>query len=303
MGREIRRVPTDFDWPLNKTWDGFLTPTKFNEDDCPADCKGGYSWQYTRLHDLWYGYTPFNPAMTGSAPLTPATPAVRAFAERNVANSSDFYGPGERAIEREAKRLADMWNQQWCHHLSQTDVDALLEADRFWDFTRKVVLGKGWQAKENPIHPTAAQVNEWNIRTFGHDSSNAWIVIRARCERYRMPVECPACDGHGGLEAYPGQRAEAEAWEPTNPPKGDGWQLWETVSEGSPISPVFHSAEELAYWMSSSDYVWGATKTDADRPSYETALNFVTAGWAPTFVATPQTGVMSGVEWVGTHDE
>ena len=26
MGREIKRVPLDFDWPLNKTWEGFLNP-------------------------------------------------------------------------------------------------------------------------------------------------------------------------------------------------------------------------------------------------------------------------------------
>jgi len=33
-----------------------------------------------------------------------------------------------------------------------------------------------------------------------------------------------------------------------DPPKGDGWQLWETTSEGSPVSPVFKTAEELAEW-------------------------------------------------------
>jgi hypothetical protein len=33
-----------------------------------------------------------------------------------------------------------------------------------------------------------------------------------------------------------------------HPPKGDGWQLWETTSEGSPSSPVFKTADELAEW-------------------------------------------------------
>jgi len=32
------------------------------------------------------------------------------------------------------------------------------------------------------------------------------------------------------------------------PPTGEGFQLWETTSEGSPVSPVFASAEELADW-------------------------------------------------------
>jgi len=30
------------------------------------------------------------------------------------------------------------------------------------------------------------------------------------------------------------------------PPKGKGFQLWETVDEGSPITPVFKSKDELA---------------------------------------------------------
>ena len=32
------------------------------------------------------------------------------------------------------------------------------------------------------------------------------------------------------------------------PPKGDGYQLWETVSEGGPVSPVFRTLEELSDW-------------------------------------------------------
>lgn len=24
MGREVRRVPVDFDWPINKVWKGYL---------------------------------------------------------------------------------------------------------------------------------------------------------------------------------------------------------------------------------------------------------------------------------------
>lgn len=32
-------------------------------------------------------------------------------------------------------------------------------------------------------------------------------------------------------------------------PTGEGWQLWQTVSDG-PISPVFDTAEKLIDWMS-----------------------------------------------------
>jgi hypothetical protein len=301
MGREIHRVPLTFDWPLNQIWEGFLSPDRLDEAPCP-DCKNGYSPQAQNLYDLWYGKIPFDPASTGSMPWRHDSPAMRAFAERNVSNSPDYYGTGEAAIVSEARRLADLFNRGWSHHLSQDDVNALVAAGRLMDFTHTWNPETRWQKIEPPVTPTAAQVNEWSIRSMGHDGINASVVIRARCEREGVDDTCPTCNGHASIEKYEGQRAEAEAWEPTQPPKGEGWQLWETVSEGSPISPAFATAEELARWMSSPAYTWGAVKTDADRPTYETALRFVMAGWAPTLVGSPQTGVVSGVEFIGTQD-
>lgn len=295
MGREIKRVPLDFDHPLNQVWPGYLMPDTLDENKCP-DCQNGYSPQAQHLHDLWYGHLPFDPASTGSAPLTPASPPVRAFAERNIANAPDFYGAGESAIVREATRLANLWNGQWCHHLAQQDVDALVEAGRLHDFTHTCVKGDGWVEKDPKVTPTAQQVNDWSLGGFGHDSINAMIAVRARCEREGSPVECATCQGHSTLEAYPGQRAQAEAWERSEPPTGEGWQLWETVSEGSPISPVFATAEELAAWMSDPERGRNWVPQDV-------AAKFIADGWAPSFVGTPQTGLVSGVEFVGTRED
>lgn len=36
------------------------------------------------------------------------------------------------------------------------------------------------------------------------------------------------------------------------PPKGDGWQLWQTVSDG-PVTPVFATADELIAYMCQPD--------------------------------------------------
>jgi len=33
------------------------------------------------------------------------------------------------------------------------------------------------------------------------------------------------------------------------PPTGEGFQLWESVSEGSPVSPVFDTKEKLCRWL------------------------------------------------------
>lgn len=294
MSRQIYRVPLDFDSPLDKVWPGYLMPKHLREAACP-DCKRGYSEDAEFLFDVWYGNEPFHPIMTGSTKLRHDTPAVRAFAERNVNQSPEFYwGGGEGAIAREAQRLADLWNGQWSHHLSQDDVEALIAADRLWDFTHTCRPGEGWQ----PIVPaptvTAAQVNEWSLRGMGHDGLNAHAVIEARCAREGVPYTCATCGGRATLEAYPSQRAEAEAWQRTEPPAGDGWQLWSTVSEGSPMSPVFATAEELAGWMSDS------ARSKFDWVPFDTAMKFIAAGWAPSGFET-ELGVVSGVEFVGFH--
>lgn len=130
MGREIRRVPLDFDHPLYRVWPGFLSPDSLDGIPCDACDGSGYNPHARHLKDLWYGHVPFDPATTGSIPLTRDTPEVQAFAERNVTRAPGYYGTGEAAIVREADRLAALWNGQWCHHLTQDDVDALITEGR-----------------------------------------------------------------------------------------------------------------------------------------------------------------------------
>jgi hypothetical protein len=298
MGREVRRVALDFDHPLRVVWPGFLTPETLHEQKCGVCDGSGYSGFAREQQARWYGHVRFDPAETGSARLTPDTPAVRAFAERNVAHSPGYYGSGEFAIVREAVRLCGLWNGMWSHHLHQDDVDALVEGGRLYDFTHTWVKGDGWTPKSPAPVVTAEQVNTWSIGGFGHDSINCWVVVRAACGRAGQPYACQDCDGHGSHERYPGQRAEAEAWEPTDPPAGEGWQLWETVSEGSPISPVFDTAEGLATWMTKND----CTVSGPAR-SFGAAMKFIEAGWAPSFIASPETGFNDGVTHAGLGAE
>lgn len=82
---------------------------------------------------------------------------------------------------------------------------------------------------------------------------------------------CPTCKGHGSVEKYEGQRGEAEAWEYVEPPVGEGWQMWETTSEGSPMSPVFPTAEGLAHWL----WISGASLFGDRTATYEDWLAIV----------------------------
>lgn len=70
------------------------------------------------------------------------------------------------------------------------------------------------------------------------------------------------------------------------PPVGEGWQLWETVSEGSPESPVFTTSEELAQWMTTAEHYGCAL---------EAARKFIEDGYAPSLIGTAF-GVFKGYE-------
>lgn len=289
MGRELRRVPLDFDWPINKTWEGFLNPLHV-ATKCEA-CDGtGSSPQARHLKDKWYGYVEFDPAERGSVPFKPTDPAVDAFARRNVTRSPEFYGRGELAVMREAMRLCDHWNGSWSHHLNADDVAALVAGSRLYDFTHTWTKEHRWQPKEPPYVPTPHEVNVWSISGMGHDSINQWICVKAECKRLGVPDTCAECGGEGEHWPSPDAKQAYEDWKETPPPKGDGYQIWETVSEGSPISPVFATAHDLARHMAGTK--WGAD----DGTPYETWLKFIEGpGWAPSMVM--QGGVMkSGVE-------
>ena len=104
------------------------------------------------------------------------------------------------------------------------------------------------------------------------------------CEQLGVEWECPACEGYGEMSSEEQQKAEGAAFEywssnvRHDPPTGEGYQMWETVSEGSPITPVFATPDELASWIASSRH-------ERDSWDYEEALNWVTGpGWSPTYV-------------------
>lgn len=294
MGRELRRVPLDFDWPMNKPWAGFMNPY-YVATKCEACDGSGYSPEAKRLADQWYGNAPFHPIETGSKPFTHKHPAVREFAERNVKNAPAYYGAGDDAVMREAMRLAAMFDRQWMHHLGADDVAALVEAGRLYDFTHTWTKKNGWKPKDPPCIPTAEEVNVWSLRGMGHDSLNRWVCVTAACKRKGIESTCSTCDGEGQLWPSKEHKRLFDEWERETLPSGDGYQIWETVSEGSPISPVFATPEELAQYMAA--HPWGGD----DGTSAEAWLKFINGPrWAMSLVMDSD-GVKSGVTAAAEH--
>jgi hypothetical protein len=265
MGREMKRVPMDFDWPLKKTWGGYINPFYSQCIKCP-DCEGtGSSKEAMALQKKWYGHVPFHPEERGSKPFLPTDECVMAFAKCNVSHAPEYYGSGDKVVMAEATRLADLFNSQWHHHLNEDDVAALIKATRLMDFTHTWDNKNGWKPKDPPYVPTAKEVNEWSTRGGGHDSINCWVVVNAECDRLGYPHLCKKCNGHGDLWPSPEIKKQSEEWKMINPPTGDGYQLWETTTEGSPVSPVFTTIESLCEWCAENATTFGSATATADE--------------------------------------
>ncbi len=64
-----------------------------------------------------------------------------------------------------------------------------------------------------------------------------------------------------------------------DPPTGPAYQVWETVSEGSPISPPFTNPHEMAAWMVANDESITRGTTQEEWVKFITAIQ-----WSPTLV-------------------
>ena len=271
--RELRRVPLDFHWPLNTVWGGYRDPFYTQSEKCDA-CDGtGESPEYKRLGDEWYGYASFDPAAYGATPITVDHPSIVRLAERNYPSGS----PG--IVRAEARRLHDHMRGQWSHHLIQADVDALIEAGRLMDFTHtprtpeqvaivkaKIAAGgNSWLPKPNGYTPTADEVNAWSIGGMGHDSINRWVCVKARAKREGITSQhCPRCV-EGRIWPSEKIRKQSARWKATKPPTGEGFQLWETCSEGSPVSPVFATLDDLCGYAAAHCTTFASHKASAEQ--------------------------------------
>jgi hypothetical protein len=260
MGREIKRVALDFDWPLGKVWEGYLMPDSLRSKPCP-DCDNGYT-----AAGAWL--------MTFAWRLTMLADDVEREQPRGRALhpwlANDQYPPMWR------DRTLPIKQQFYSQYVVRPSVDI-------------VDLVNGLQESSG---------RTFRPGIFGRSTSDAYCVASAIAKAAGMDEDwgiCKTCGGSASLEDYPGQAADQDAWEGTEPPSGEGWQVWETVSEGSPISPVFPDRESLVEWLTSPAYSWGTS----EPLTHAQAERFVDSMWAPTGVVIGGE-VINGDEWVGS---
>ncbi len=72
--------------------------------------------------------------------------------------------------------------------------------------------------------------------------------------------------------------------------------MYETTSEGTPISPAFETPEALARWLADNN----ASALGQRGATYEQWLATCRSGWAPSAVFSAATGLTSGVAAMST---
>ena len=123
----------------------------------------------------------------------------------------------------------------------------------------------------------------------GHDAINRMILVKARAKRLGVYGKCPHCKGRGEHKFTRKKKIRRlRNWKEFEPPRGKGWQLWETCSEGSPISPVFRTAEELADWCMVNATIFADQKVSRST-------------WLTMFIGKKnlETGSLLGVDFQG----
>lgn len=248
---QIRRVPLDFEWPLNQVWHGYVLPESLRLPECP-DCN-------------YDGYR--------SSGMSAAAYGIEA----------TFYA--HDTPEPYRSQIA------WHDKITQHEVDMLVAEGRLpvweidpgtdagaWDFTRA---------------RTANEINALQDTSplDGHDAINRSLLVRYRCKRLRIAMKCPTCKG----KTHVGTREQVKAkkaWTSFDPPAGEGWQVWEDISEGSPISPVFATRADLLGWLTSPASAEAYHRYPLTREQAEALVGAGGSLGSGVVIGTPSGGVL-----------
>lgn len=196
------RVPLNFDYPLNKTWEGYLNPFY---KKC-SHCENGYTNARIRLQDL--------------------------VSLLMLSGSDSVKGTNHP----------------------------------YFDHIGRFVYGFNSAPSKDMSELTTGLSGRDADRLFGHDACDRWSAEKKIIEAAGLNAEtwgiCEYCKGEA---IDPEIKEQYEAWKEFEPPTGNGYQLWETTSEGSPQSPVFNTLEELCEWCQDNATTFGSNKTTKEN--------------------------------------
>jgi hypothetical protein len=154
-----------------------------------------------------------------------------------------------------------------------------------WQHPKHFAAGlRGPEERYKPLfqgHLYESGVNEWD----------------EECAKWKAGWRPDYCtdDEHKNMtyEQWSGQRPHRDDYMPNWPiEKCTHLMMYESTSEGTPISPAFATPEELARWLADN----GASAFGSSTATYEQWLNIARGGWAPDLIYTPEAGLQTGIE-------
>ena len=224
MGREIKRVDIDFEWPMKQTWKGYYNP--YASLECRACERTGLCEEFRQI-------------------------------KRRVLQ-----------IEHGGGFLTN--------RLTKEEAEALKEEGLLDVAIEEEILNE---------HPTPGEVEDFYsddayfATPYRNDTKIRFFLTKMRAKNQGIweSRECSACESKGHFWFSDEIEEKSEQWEREDPPEGEGWQVWETVGEGSPITPVFENGEELIEHLAKNG-------TALDDPwLYKRAVEFVKeTQWEPS---------------------
>jgi len=128
-------------------------------------------------------------------------------------------------------------------------------SNTFCSWAPKLTIWEADQLFEKGV--TRQEIQRLKRRTRGSDTPVIrQLLVEIRAKRKNIWGTCGRCQGDGFIanpnpavsSLYAGVNLFQE-WEPTEPPFGSGWQLWDDI-EGYPVSPLFTTPEALTRWCS-----------------------------------------------------
>lgn len=232
MGRTMKRVPMDFDWPLGRVWKGYLNPYRgckcpwcYDEEDRESL---GFTKEYRDYEKKWYGfrlgghYLP-NPYYEGRQYCPDAKP----------------------------------------YKLERWEYDFIVSNEKL----RCSAFGTHFGTEEPEEIPAFEDCCDFFLKhgTFGIESTFTYTMGVEYCRRNGFDDTCHHCEGSGTVWQSEEVHRLHEEWEPIEPPTGEGYQLWETTSEGSPKSPVFATFDELCEWCEKNATTFASYKATKEE--------------------------------------
>lgn len=198
MGREVKRVSLEFDWPLNERWEGYVNPHYRRCPDCDGKGlapHGRYLEDVARMITLGGSYPDGHPAMRrgrDSAPGPEWAALSGALAGRAPRppfghDSCDQWGVAKALCE--AAGLDEKWG--WCSACEGEGIDPeARDAYEAWERTEPPA-GDGWQMWEttsegspiSPVFKSPEALAQWladnNASAFGSQGATyeQWLSM------------------------------------------------------------------------------------------------------------------------------